>query len=503
MTIRLLPKKRAQVVTANFESLPLAARPQLAEKRVLLLPRHATSFHKMKKLARILRDDGTIKPIFVLATRQMREMSGDLSQAGLEFVSVDSTAPCNTKSILDIFFDLLPSDFPDRHNRLGNFFLISLYFMQKTRRDLFREYDRFVQLIRKLEPVAALVPGDRELQPVPTFLRAARDSGVPSIIAFTGVPDAESIATLRAEQSRFSITLRKRPPLLNFLAMYLYPRQVRTTQFGKMLFSPGWRTLAHASARMLSANPWVQGGGFSEYVFYQDQRRMQAATALGVEPSKCMLTGEVELDEVYSAYNKRDKIRARLVKKYEVNDDRPLVLFSVPNDPEHNFCDWDLHLDRTAEITRNLIKAGCNVLFSLHPKSDIDNYREILNGFGHVVQESLSTILPAFDAYVCALSSTAQWAIACDVPVINVDLYGANDPDFSRPGIVTTESIEEISVIAKELLTNESLTKQRNSYSRTLRQEILFDGKAGHRIVQMLERLPKPNLGFACHRVGV
>ena len=455
-----------------------------------MLPRHATSFHKLKKLACVLKERTAIEPIFVLATPQMREMNKELIRGGIEFVLVEPAGLDVNRSIADAVLSRLPDDFPDRHDRLGNLLPISLIFFEKTRRELRRAYHRFHQLLQELKPVAVLVPGDRELIPVPAFLKAARDCGIPSIIAFSGVPDPKSVATLRVGKSQFSLSPLVFPPLLNFVVMYLFPRQVLASKFGKMLFSPGWRTLAHASVGMLSRTPWVQGGGLSDFVFYQDQRRMQVAMGLGVERSKCVLTGEVELDEVHAAYTRKDECRAQIIEKYRIGSNGPMLLVSVPNDAEHNFCGWETHLSRISEIAQLLQEADCSMLFSLHPKSDIENYRGALEGYGQIIQEPLSQILPAFDLYVCALSSTAQWAVACDVPVINIDMYGASDPDFIRPGIVTVTSISEIAPALKYLLNDQSFIEQKNRYSEVLRREMLFDGRSGYRIAEMLEALP-------------
>ena len=67
-----------------------------------------------------------------------------------------------------------------------------------------------------------------------------------------------------------------------------------------MLFSPAWLTFAHANLGMLSDNPWVQGGGLSDYVLQHDARRRQGFIDLGVPARKLVDVGDPSLDLLYA-----------------------------------------------------------------------------------------------------------------------------------------------------------------------------------------------------------
>ena len=154
------------------------------------------------------------------------------------------------------------------------------------------EYDVFRQALEKLRPAAVMVPGDRETSPVPAFLKAASDLGIPIVNAGFGSPFPEGVALSRVGFPRFSLEWRHFPPLLNFVAGLLFPRQVYNAPQGRMLFSPAWLTFAHASLGMLSDNPWVQGGGLSDHVLQHDARRRQGFLDLGV-PARNLSTSAI------------------------------------------------------------------------------------------------------------------------------------------------------------------------------------------------------------------
>ena len=204
----------------------------------------------------------------------------------------------------------------------------------------------FRQALEKLRPAAVMVPGDREASPVPAFLKSASDLGIPIVNAGFGSPYPEGVALSRVGFPRFSLEWRHFPPLLNFAAGLLFPRQVYNAPQGRMLFSPAWLTFAHASLGMLSENPWVQGGGLSDYVLQHDARRRQGFIDLGVPARKLVDVGDPSLDLLYAAYRDRDAARAQLLKTHSLPPRAELVIFSVPNDAEHGVCDMASHLDR-------------------------------------------------------------------------------------------------------------------------------------------------------------
>lgn len=375
-----------------------------------------------------------------------------------------------------------------RHDQIANCLPVSLFRFVDMRRQLQSEYDVFRQALAKMKPAAILAPGDREASPVPAALKAASDLAIPIVNASFGSPYAEGVALSRVRFPRFSLEWRHFPPLLNFAAGLLFPKQAYTAPQGRMLFSPAWLTFAHASLGMLSDNPWVQGGGASDYVLQHDARRRQGFIDLGVLERKLVDVGDPSLDRLHAVYRDRETVRAQLTKAHSLPARPKLVILSVPNDAEHGVCDMRSHLERMRGYFEVLGKSGANVLASLHPKSRREDYEALAEQSGiALMTERLADALPAADLFVCSTSSTVFWARLCGVPTIHLNYWKVLDADFE--GVAGVENVETPAEFSKVLMRYIALDTIDPAFQREavrLRDDNQFDGKSAERIQQFL-----------------
>ena len=100
--------------------------------------------------------------------------------------------------------------------------------------------------------------------------QAANNLKINSVIAVTVIPDPFCLHSDRNKYRKFRTSLKRFSPILNFWAGKMYPKQVFQHKNDSTLFSPGWRTLALGKTGMISQNPWIQGGGNSDFVFESD-----------------------------------------------------------------------------------------------------------------------------------------------------------------------------------------------------------------------------------------
>lgn len=466
---------------------------------VALFPRHATSWVKLFDLACTLRDGGKIRPVMILPTPEMSAYTAACARADIEVVDLSLAREADLAINGGTLRKLLASlgNFFVRHDRIANCLPISLLRFVDMRRWLRSEYDVFRRALEKLQPAAVMVPGDREASPVPAFLKAASDLGITIINAGFGSPYPEGVALSRVGFPRFSLEWRRLPPLLNFAAGLLFPRQVYKAPQGRMLFSPAWLTFAHANLGMLSDNPWVQGGGLSDYVLQHDARRRQGFIDLGVPARKLVDVGDPSLDLLYAVYRDRDGLRTQLLKDYALPVRSKLVIFSVPNDAEHGVCDMMSHLDRMRGYFELLGNSGANVLASLHPKSRREDYQPLADQSGVVLMnERLANALPAADLFVCGTSSTVFWARLCGIPTINLDYWKVRDADFV--GVAGVENVETSAEFEKAVTRHIALDTIAPAFQREaarLRDDNQFDGKSTQRIEKFLLGLAKKSTG--------
>lgn len=476
---------------ATGHSLGMVGEQLNPKKAILLLPRHPTSWRKLFEIAVLMRESPDLRPIFVLANAEMVGHANECRLHGIDHIEVYSRIEQDVQNRSPILAPLMKqlSRWFSRHDRLANCFFVSLFRMTEMIRRLKIEYRVYGEICKSERPAAILVPGDRELSPVPGMLRAGRELGIPTIIVATGHPYTQGVAFFRKPYSRFRVSLADRPPLLNFYAARRYPKQVHETAYGPMLFSPGWIVCALASLNMLPENPWVQGGGHSSYVLLNDRRRINAFLELGAPEHKLVLLGDHLLDPLFNAWSERDVVRSNFFKAHGLPADSKLIMFSVPNDAEHNVCSWDEHLGRMALYFEKLGNARANVFLSLHPKSSPESYRALAEKRGlKFATQRLTEILPAADIFVCSGSSTIQWAQLCGVPAINLDYFSLKDVEYvDTPGVYNVVSPEEFEQLLQLTLAgNNTLDAAFRQHSADLRAGCRFDGQSGQRICSFL-----------------
>ncbi len=457
---------------------------------VALFPRHATSWVKLFDLACMLREGQKIRPVMILPTPDMSGYAVLCSDEKIETIDLSTAREAEiakSGGLLRAILARLDNLFA-RHDRIANCLPVSLLRFVDMRRRLRSEYDVFRGALATLAPAAVMAPGDREASPVAAFLKAAADLGIPIVNASFGSPYAEGVALSRVGFPRFSLEWRHVPPVLNYVAALLFPRQVYNAPQGRMLFSPAWLTFAHSSLGMLSDNPWVQGGGLSDYVLQHDARRRQGFIDLGVPARKLVDVGDPSLDLLYAVYRERDKVRAELLKAHALPQRPKLVIFSVPNDAEHGVCDMTSHLERMRGYFEALGKSGANVLASLHPKSRREDYQPLAAASGvTLMNERLANALPAADLFVCSTSSTVFWARLCGIPTVHLNYWKVLDADFE--GVAGVENVETPAEFARALTRHIALNTIDPAFQREaarLREDNQFDGKSAERIQRFL-----------------
>lgn len=456
----------------------------------------------MLEQARVVAAEGSLQPVMLLATKTMAEKAERCREEGLAFLDLTGAIEEGRRAqggFLGVDMSRLDA-WLARFGALADRLPLCLIGLLSTRRRLRAEYAVFEALCREHKPAAVMVPGDRELSPVPAMLRVGLDLDIPTIIGFSGVPYAGSgLELMRSPYRRFKTSLRDLPPLLNFVAARRFPGQVKESNRGPLLFSPGWLTLAHAAEDMLSANPWIQGGGHSRHLLQHNRRFMDYFETRGLDPAKSVLMGDVNLDPLYEACQRRDELRAEIIECYGLPAEDKLVVVSVPNDYEHEHCDWETHNARMHAFLGRLALPGLAVLLSLHPKSEPNRYRPLAERYGFRLADSpIAEVLPAVDLFVLSCSSTLIYAKLAAVPIINLDYLGVRDDDYRDvPGLENVETPEDFGQAIGDFLSGvgpqgrEALP----AFATALAEDALFDGRAHVRLCDFLKSLAERPTG--------
>lgn len=451
---------------------------------VVFLPYSETSWSRMMPQIRALASSAVARPHVVLATSRVMQFAAACAELGVSSTVIEPIEPHDRGD-----FPRIEARFPN--DRICHSLPLGLLRMHRVRRRLEDERRRFSELYATLDARAVFVQGDRELGPNLGALAAAGAARIPRIVAAPGIPSIRAMATLRRGNPRFFVDWKGLPPLLNLVAAARYPGQVRATEFGRLLFSPGWLTLALGSAGVLSANPWCIGGGLSDHVIVDGALKRRQFIELGVDPGKLVLIGDLDLDSLHEAWQQAAVSRRTLMERYRLAPGHPVIVFALPIYGEHALMPMDRHIAELERVFATLAGRH-NVLLSLHPRARAETYADMAARHGlPIAEERLFQLLPAADLFLCGSSTTIEWAVLCGVPTINVDYCGLNDDAFHRyKGVIRVETAQEITQalgrFAGDPEWRESLKREQR---RAAQDHATFDGRARDRFLSFVGNL--------------
>jgi hypothetical protein len=125
--------------------------------------------------------------------------------------------------------------------------------------------------------------------------------------------------------------------------------------------------------------------------------------------------------------SKQDRLRAELCCSFAFEPTKPFVVASVPPNKvsqrttEIEFQDYHTLIEKwSTALVKNL---DSNLIYSLHPLTDLAEVDFIEKIGGKILQRPLEELLAVADMYVVDCSSTARWARYAGIDVIDYDVY--------------------------------------------------------------------------------
>jgi glycosyltransferase involved in cell wall biosynthesis len=449
----------------------------------------------MVRQCKFLNEEGQWKPMMVLADAQTKGFSIRCKLESIPFLLLDQEVLEDPVAQAETDYQAFIRHFPIalrnilNDDRVSYGLLAGLWRARYVMRNYKSQLAFWLGVLASLKPAMIMIPGDRELGFIPPLLRAAKVLKVTSVICTSNIPTLDSVAAMRRGHHRFSTDLNRIPSLLNIVAKWKHPDQVISSIHGRLLFSSGWLICALSRLRMLSSKPWVQGGGNSDYVLVDGERKKQRILSLGVPGEKIRVIGDFAYDDLYHEYDNRRQARNRVDRAMSFHKNESLVVMAVPIFAEHKMLSWDQHLTQLKKFAEVLAKFKVNVLLSFHPKSAPERYRFLSEEFGFQTTDlPLSTILPIGDIFVCGNSSTIDWSILCGIPVVNIDYVGIRDTAFEDcEGVYKVRTPADFQLALQACLADTvRLREAQLKVAQTLAQ---FDGKVGERYLAFLAEL--------------
>lgn len=232
---------------------------------------------------------------------------------------------------------------------------------------------------------------------------------------------------------------------------------------------------------VLPKNPWIIGGGDSNYVFVQNEQIKNNLIQHGVESEKILVTGQFTTDSMYKNGNEKKILKKMIVDKYELNRQKKILIFALPQLSEHGLMSKRLHHQELQYIISVLCQLDINILCSLHPKMNKKDYLYLeINNQCKLIDERLSEILPCADGYIGCFESTTVWAHELGIPSLFINYFDLGYNMNYLKNLIICNNKNEFLNDCKLLL---------NQPYQLLQNDGFIDGNARIRIIQGLKEV--------------
>ncbi len=353
------------------------------------------------------------------------------------------------------------------------------------------------RLLEQHDVQMVVVADDRSLGWEFGVTYSARRHGIPAVAIPFAVSDPRADYLVRKDREAFD-------PARGGWTSQIFKRYI-AAKYPENIFSSDGRALMFLTSgqawalKALGAKwmrPWAYGGGITNLVAVFGEADREKQIALGVSPSKLVVTGQSSLDTLFASRGAPDTIRRTLLAQLSLPEKKNVIICAVPQYLEHGMLKAREHWRLTKQMLESLARTGANVLLSLHPRSRRGDYQSLAEHFGAViVARPLIEILPAAHLFVATHSSTVRWAVLLRTPVIILDDFGVgNGAICEGGGVQFLKDRTELALLARNLLEDTSLRASiKVELARQAQGLDPFDGENTARVIRLLKSQSRLN----------
>lgn len=339
------------------------------------------------------------------------------------------------------------------------------------------------QTLARERPYILMTNGDRAgLSLEQSFLIAASQLSIRSIVPFTSIiSDGLLYRVKNPQQFLLNSGISKR--LYN-----RFENQTKTYEGNEYSFYNLATTFVLNRFGALTKNPWFIGNGLVNHVCLDSQLTVDCYRHEIMDLSKFSIMGDVSLDHLYQANEQKEALKLKAIEKYGLDQAKKIILVAVPQLAEHKLMVWDQHWQEINTLMNSLKASGENVLLSLHPKMNRDQYLFLEKDFDFkILEEPLNDQLPLADLFVAINSSTVLWSVILGIKTIILDYF-----NLSNGQLVHLSSIDFVKDRAALVTSiNNGLSQRANfedDWKRLSKAEV-FDGQVIKRYGQLITKI--------------
>ena len=284
--------------------------------------------------------------------------------------------------------------------------------------------------------VAALVlPEDNVERESGCWSEAARRRGIPSTVVTSGVIDPRGAEAVYKNSSAHAVPSQLLPLVDEHL-----PQWLRRGSGYAITRLPLSNALGQELAGVALRRPWQLNSGLYPRLAVESKAMATEYISHGYDPAQLHAVGHPSLDTLAAKLANRNEARAALADKYGFDPAAPLCLLAIP--PNRHATREAPEYATYRELVVHIVSMARErwpgpVLVSPHPAMSESERAWASEAGGMVTQEPVAELLPLADLYVCAVSSTIKWALACAIPVLCYEAYryDTDMPALGRVGL--------------------------------------------------------------------
>ncbi|MCB0743272.1 MAG: hypothetical protein KDC67_05165, partial [Ignavibacteriae bacterium] len=208
-----------------------------------------------------------------------------------------------------------------------------------------------------------LVCGDRGFPEELLFCYLAKKHEIPVYLLPNSFP-----ATI------YSMNLVREPFLYNelppsFITSMIPAKNIKKLKERSFYYYKPSDALSLTRLNVFPEDPWVNGNSYASIIFLEKQNDLLNYNNNSQSVSK-IVVGHPELDSLWKNLHEQEKKPMKLIKKYSINPNLPIIVIALPQHGEHRLCSWEKHWQIINNIRKSIENKEMNFLISLHPKMD-------------------------------------------------------------------------------------------------------------------------------------
>ena len=308
-----------------------------------------------------------------------------------------------------------------------------------------RNYLHALKVIKQERPDLLVLAGDLVHYDSAVFIKSAHWYGIQSVIVPSTMSNEEEMAESYQYDAKYQMDT-----LGNKLFGAHLPSWVYNHHGKKLIRLPYHMAAPMEMLRIAPPKPWIMHSGSADAIAVESQAMKVYYEAGSIPQEKLIEVGSLANDRLAKTMNQKEQLRKELYQELGLDPNKGLMLSALPPDQLYlpggrPKCEFKTYEDILNFWVGSLASVkNYNAVICLHPSVDIRDYRHLEKQGVFISSRPTPDLIPLCDFFVASVSSVIRWAVACQKPVINYDLFHFCYSDYLKlKGVLTFQEKEK------------------------------------------------------------